>query len=108
MTLSLRGLEQKRLKLLAQMGLESVPLAELSGRYPPELAGRAEKTVDALRDSYAIYRSSADMARSLLELDLHKIEKVIAASGVDPVVAASGYEAPGVEPPKNMKTDFRA
>lgn len=106
--LNLRGLELRRLKLVSQLGLESVPLAELSGHYPPELADRARKTVSTLRDSYTVYRSCADMARSLLELDLHQIEKVIAASGVDPTVAPSGYEAPGVEPPKNMKTDFRA
>ena len=108
MTLNLRGLELKRLKLVGQLGLGNVPLDELDGRYPPALADRARKTVDALRDSYTIYRSCADMARSLLELNLHQIEKVITAAGVDPAVAGSGYEAPGVEPPKKMKTDFRA
>ena len=108
MTLNLRGLELKRLKLMGRLGLDGVPLDELEGRCPPELAGRARSAVDALRSSYTIYRSCADMARSLLELNLHQIEKVIAASGVDPAVAASGYEAPGVEPPKQMKTDFRA
>lgn len=108
MTLNLRGLELKRLKLVGQLGLDKVPLDELEGRCPPELAGRARSTVNALRSSYAVYRSCADMARSLLELNLHQIEKVITAAGVDPAVAAAGYEAPGVEPPKQMKTDFRA
>ena len=108
MTLNLRGLELKRLKLVGQLGLDKVPLDELEGRCPPELAGRARSTVNALRSSYAVYRSCADMARSQLELNLHQIEKVITAAGVDPAVAAAGYEAPGVEPPKQMKTDFRA
>lgn len=108
MTLNLRGLELKRLKLVGQLGLDKVPLDELEGHCPPELAGKARETVDALRSSYTIYRSCADMARSLVELNLHQIEKVITAAGVDPAVAASGYEAPGVEPPKKMKTDFRA
>lgn len=108
MTLNLRGLELKRLKLVGQLGLDKVPLDELEGHCPPELAGKARETVDALRSSYTIYRSCADMARSLVELNLHQIEKVITAAGVDPAVAASGYEAPGVEPPKQMKTDFRA
>ena len=99
MTLNLRGLELKR---------DKVPLDQLEGHCPPELAGKARETVDALRSSYTIYRSCADMARSLVELNLHQIEKVITAAGVDPAVAASGYEAPGVEPPKKMKTDFRA
>lgn len=108
MTLNLRGLELKRLKLVGQLGLDKVPLDELEGRCPPELADRARNAVDALRSSYTTYRSCADMARALLELNLHQIEKVIAASGVDPAVAGSGYTAPDVEPPKQMKTDFRA
>ena len=108
MTLNLRGLEQRRLKLLAQLGLADVPLSELPGRYPPEHEREAQRTVEALRQSYAAYRSYADAARSTLELNLHQIEKVIAAAGVDPKLAAAGYESPGVEPPKNMKTDFRA
>lgn len=108
MTLNLRGLEQKRLKLLAQLGLEDVPLTELPGKYPPHLTDEARRTVEELRHGYAIYRSHADAARNTLELNLHQIEKVIAASGADPKLVAAGYEAPGVEPPKNMKTDFRA
>lgn len=108
MTLNLRGLEQRRLKLSAQLGLDGVPLTGLAERFAPELDEQAKKTADALRDSYAIYRSYANMARSALELNLHQIEKIIAASGVDPNLAASGYEAPGVEPPQKMKTDFRA
>lgn len=108
MTLNLRGLEQRRLKLVGQLGLKDVPLDELEGRCPPELADKARSAVSALRDSYTVYRSCADMARALLELNLHQIGKVIAAAGVDPSVAGSGYEAPDVEPPKQMKTDFRA
>ena len=64
--------------------------------------------VEALRQSYKIYRSCADMARTTLELNLHQIEKTITASGIDPVLGGAGYAAPGAEPPKNMKTDFRA
>lgn len=37
MTLNLRGLEQRRLKLLAQMGLTGVSLSDLPDRYPAEL-----------------------------------------------------------------------
>jgi len=73
-----------------------------------ELAPRARSVSETLRESYTAYRSCADMARTLLELNLHQLEKVITAAGVDPAVAAAGYEPPGVEPPKKMKTDFRA
>ena len=48
------------------------------------------------------------MARNTLELTLHQIDKIVAAAGIDPGQLGAGYQAPGVEPPKNMKTDFRA
>lgn len=108
MTLNLRGLELRRLKLVGQLGLDHVPLSGLEDHCPPELAPRARSVSETLRESYTAYRSCADMARALLELNLHQLEKVITAAGVDPAVAAAGYEPPGVEPPKKMKTDFRA
>lgn len=107
MTLSLRGVEQKRMKLLSQLGLADVSLSALPGRYPAELAQEARQTVEALQQSYAAYRSLADTTRNYLELNLHQIGQVIAAAGAAPKPSA-GYEAPGAEPPKNMKTDFRA
>ena len=108
MGLNLRGLEQRRLKLVPQLGLEGVPLKDLPQHYPSHLEDEARRTANTLRESYVTYRGYADMARNVLELNLHQIEKVIAASGVDPQTASTGYETPGAEPPKNMKTDFRA
>lgn len=108
MALNLRGLEQRRLKLVPQLDLDGVRLEDLPQHVPSHLEDETLRTVKALRQSYIAYRSNADMARNILELNLHQIEKVIAASGVDPQTAAAGYEAPNVEPPKNMKTDFRA
>lgn len=107
-TLALRGLEQRRLKLVKELGLENTTLSDLPGRCPAELDGQARGIVENLRNSYKVYRSCADMARSTLELNLHQIEKFIVSSGVDPAGLGAGYEAPGVEPPKKMKTDFRA
>lgn len=108
MALNLRGVEQRRLKLAAQLGLDRVSLSDLPSRCPPELEVQAGQTVEQLRQSYAVYRGCADMARNLLELNLHQIEKTIAASGADPAKPGTGYDPPSVEPPKNMKTDFRA
>ncbi len=108
MTLTLRGLEQRRLKLVSQLGLEGTGLDDLPDRYPDELQFEAKQTADNLRESYSLYRSCADAARNMLEVNLHEIERVIAASGVDTPVSGAGYQTPGVEPPKNMKTDFRA
>lgn len=108
LSLTLRGVELRRVKLSSQLGLDNVRLDDLSKHCPPELKAEAQKAVDALRHSYNIYRSYSDMARSTLELNIHQIEKAISASGMDPKLAAEGYETPVAEPPKNMKTDFRA
>lgn len=108
MTLNLRGLEQRRLKLVSQLGLEGVRLAALDSKYPDELQIQAKETSEKLRQSYEMYRGCADAARSTLELNLHQIEKIIAQSGIDPEALGAGYEPAGVEPPRSMKTDFRA
>lgn len=108
-TLNLRGLELRRTKLLSQMGLDKVRLVDLPAHYPPDLQAEARSAVDAVRHSYEIYRGYADMARASLELNLHQIDKILLDAGVDPKLAAEGYESPAnMEPPKKMKTDFRA
>ena len=48
------------------------------------------------------------MARNTLELNLHQIDKFLERAGVDPKLAAQGYEALPTEPPQKMKTEFRA
>ena len=108
--LNLRGLEQRRAKLVSQLGLEGTALSGLPSKCPPELEIETRQTVSDLQNSYQIYRSCADMARSTLELNLHQIEKLVVAAGGDPkdLESGVGYTAPSVEPPRNMKTDFRA
>ena len=106
--LNLRGLELRRQKLVPQLGLDNVPLSRLHEHCPPQLANETRNTAAALRESYEIYRSFADMARSTLEFNLHQIDKALTDAGVDPKLAAQGYEAPPMEPPQKMKTDFRA
>ena len=109
--LNLRGLELRRGKLAPQLGLSGASrLDDLPAKCPPELRQEAKQTVDSVRGSYKIYRSCADMAKSLLELNLHQIEKLVIAAGGDPkdLDTSVGYIQPTVEPPRNMKTDFRA
>lgn len=108
MALTLRGLEQRRAKLSAALGLDGTKLSELPANCPPELAGEARGVVDAVLRSSKVCRSCADMARNTLELNLHQIEKVLESAGVDPAQEGAGYAAPDMEPPQNMKTDFRA
>ena len=109
--LNLRGLELLRAKLAPQLGLSGASrLDDLPAKCPPELRQEARQTVDSVRSSYQIYRSCADMARSILELNLHQIEKLVIAAGGDPkdLDISVGYIQPTAEPPRNMKTDFRA
>ena len=108
LSLNLRGLELRRQKLAPQLGLEGVPLSGLVERCPAGLADEARKTAAALKKSYEIYQSYSNLARSTLELNLHQIDKFLEKSGVDPKLAAQGYEALPTEPPQKMKTDFRA
>lgn len=106
--LNLRGLELRRGKLAGQLGLEGTRLEDLPSKYPPELEREARQTMRELQNSYKIYRSCADMARNTLELNLHQIEKFVTAAGGTAKDLEAGYVPSGVEPPKNMKTDFRA
>ena len=106
--LNLRGLELKRQKLVPQLGLDGVPLSKLHEHCPPQLTDETRKTAAALRESYEIYRGYSDMARNTLELNLHQIDRLLIEAGVDPKLASQGYDAPPMEPPQKMKTDFRA
>lgn len=106
--LNLRGLELRRAKLVAQLGLEGTTLSALPAKCPPELAAETDQTVSDVQNSYRVYRSSANMVRTTLELNLHQIEKLIAAAGGDPKDMDAGYTPADVEPPRRMKTDFRA
>jgi len=105
--LALRGLEQKRMKLSAELGLDKVRLSQLAAEFPAELQLEARTAADTLHRQYKVYQTSAHVARNTLECNLHEIEKIIEDLGGDPH-AESGYQLTEVQPPQSMKTDFRA
>ena len=73
--LDLRGREQKRVDLLAQLGLPNVPLRELPEHCPAEYRRQAnEITQDVLR-SYEVLASAQNAARTLMESDLRHIQQ---------------------------------
>ena len=78
LSLSMRAMDKKREALLADMGLQDVPLSGLAQHYPDELRQEARDAVEKLRDRYGLYRSAADVARTTLECNLHQIEKMLA------------------------------
>ena len=114
LSLSLRGLEQRRLKLVRELGLDNVPLSRLCDHCPDEFKGQAKQTAERLRASYDIYQSAAGVAKGTLERGLHELEKIVvglggpAAPPPPPSPLRAAPKDPGVEPPPNMKTDFRA
>lgn len=106
--LSLRGREQRRQKQALQLGLDGTRLSMLTQKVPRSLLPRAQETVERLKRSYEEYQNAAQVARHTLEINLHEIEKIIAAQGVDPAQSGGFRTGEPAQPPTNMKTDFRA
>ncbi len=77
LSLTLRGMDQKRDKMLDALGLSGVSLRELPSHCPEELRQTAEKTVEALQAKYSIYQSAAETTRTILEMNLHEIGKYL-------------------------------
>jgi len=98
--LKFRSMDNKRSRLLKELGLERVPLHELAAHFPPELQLQVKKSAESLRDRFRIYQSAAEVSRHTLECNLHEIEKLIESAGRDPGLL-------GGDPPAPMKTDFR-
>ena len=83
-SLSLRGLDQKRDKMLAEMGLSGVPLRELAGRAPEGVFQQAKEAAERLRQRYDVFQSASQVARDTLEINLHAIEKMQKAQDQPP------------------------
>ena len=88
--LTLRAMEQKRMKLLEELGLETVALSDFAASCPAELRGKARAAVEKLRNSYAIYRSAADLARNTLERNLRQIDAFLAEKNGEPPMTEGG------------------
>lgn len=79
LSLSLRGTEQKRAKMLKAIGLEGVNLSGLAGHAPEELRRETHETACALRERYEEYQSASDAARTALERVLIQVDQMLAA-----------------------------
>ena len=97
LSLSLRGMEIQREKLLKELGLEQFKLSTMPEHCPPALREQARSAAERLRNRYLIYQSAAQVARNTLEVNLHQIEKIIADEERD--------DAP---PPVENMADIRA
>ena len=85
LSLSLRSMDVKREKMLAELGMTGVPLSGLAAHCPVEFRLEARQVEEDLRNRLAIYRSAANVARATLEISLHQIEQMIDEEGDRPV-----------------------
>jgi len=79
-SLSLRSMEQRRMKLLKDLGAEGIPLSGLVEHCPKELRLQARDAAEKLRNQYDVYQTASGVARSTLECHLHLIEKYLAGT----------------------------
>ena len=98
-SLNLRGFDQKRTKMLSQLGISGSTLEQLEDLAPPEAALETKRTVEKVRQNYRVFRSASDAARDALECNLHEIEK---RQKVPPQEVMPG-DIPGA-----AQSDFRA
>ena len=61
LSLSLRGMEIQREKLLKELGLEAVPLSAMPEHCPPEKRAQARAVAERLRGRYLIYQRAAQV-----------------------------------------------
>ena len=100
LSLTLRGYDQKRETMLAQLGLRNVTLKELERHSPPDLRMETKAAVEELRRQYELFQAASEVTRDTLEVNLRAIERIQAARAGDSAEAA--------ERRKNHQTDFRA
>lgn len=100
-SMSLRGMDQKRDRMLAEMGMEGATLSQLAEGYPPELQARAAQVAQRAQLSFDVYMSASNAARTAMECILHDIEKMFPEN--QPIPAHNPDE-----PPPRMRTDIRA
>ena len=100
LSLSLRGYDQKRDKMLAELGLQGVTLNKLEDHAPPEALLETRKVVEELRRQYSLFQAASEVTRTTLEVNLRAIERMRAIRAGDAGVAE--------EERKNHQTDFRA
>lgn len=81
LSMSLRGTDQKREKMLAQLGLQGVPLRELEDHAPDELRMEVKAAAEKLRGRYGVFQAASQVARDTLECHLRAIEKAQAQAG---------------------------
>lgn len=106
-SLSLRGLEQKREKLLQALGLSGVSLLELDRHCQPEHRAAVSQAAEGLRKQYQLLYSAQQAARTVVEKDLRAVNRELERRGLlsEP---DDNYQTPSSRSLGGLGTDFRA
>lgn len=99
-SLTLRGYDQKRDAMLAELGLRGITLSQLESHSPEELRLETKGVVEELRRQYEMFQAASQVARDTLQVNLRAIERIQAAQ--------AGDDAQAAEDRKIHQTDFRA
>lgn len=85
LSLTLRNIEQKRLKLQDELGFKEIKLSELPSKVRDvEMQIRIRNAANKLSAQYKIVKSTSETARSILEANLRRVEQTMKKIGVDP------------------------
>lgn len=107
LSLSLRGLEQKRQAVLSGWKLDGLPLSALVNHVPEAQRLEAKVVAEELLQRYTLFQGIFEITQNTLECNLHQIELQLAGLGANGTPSIGYGEAPP-ELPSKMRTDFRA
>lgn len=86
MAMTLRGIEQKRQKLLEPLDLPPGKLKDLALHLPDSLRSEGKRTIDQVQSKYKRYQTASELARKNLEVGLKQLESI---TGIN-----TGYQKP--------------
>ena len=98
-SMTLRSMDQRRDKMLGEMGLSGITLSQLAEHYPLESRTQAARAAEKAMDRYEHYMSASNRARTTMECALRDISRMLPEN--QPPEALE-------DPPLRMRTDFRA
>lgn len=75
--LKLRGLEQKRLKLQQELGFDNMTFQEVVAHAPNEYQPELNSLLKQMKDVIIRFQAANDSAGKVIEVNLHKIDKII-------------------------------
>ncbi len=104
-SLALRGLEQRRKTILAQLGLQGYKMQEMPQNCPPEHAQQTKLMVEKIAQANADFTTAKKEAASIINRNLKIVETSLRQRGV---VLDEEQEFDMPPMPKKPNADFKA